>query len=159
MQRIKLSTLVVIFFILISCKKETKVVTANSNIVGTWHMYMTFNNLLTGNITVNDSQYPCIKNNVLTFNADFTETQNYSGKDTCFIVPVISGQPKVWWGYPNQPVSAGTWSNSGSTVSLHVSKTEYGTLSNSNGQFYLKFKDTLITGKDTALFEDDYVKQ
>ncbi len=157
--RLKILPLLLIVLTLVNCKKEKKPDTVNANIVGKWTLYQFQTNAFAA-INVTAGQYPCLKSNIITFNADNTEVYNYTGTDTCFVLPTHTLYNSVYVGYPTEPSNTSTWSSNGNNVYLYrQQKTYYGVLSSKNGQYHLIFADTLITGTDTAITIQDNIKE
>src|SRR6185437_3179115 len=154
--------LITVLLALSACKKDNKPTapaSVDATIVGTWKL-----NALSTNygspVNVTAAQYPCLVNNVATYNEDHTETVRYTGLDICFVTPTHNSGLGTSVGAPNQPVTNETWSSKGNNVyEYYAGKTHYGILSNQNGQLHLISRDTLISGKDTSTFMFDYVKQ
>jgi len=97
-----------------------------------------------GNLNVTSTQYPCVGDNVLTFNANSTSVLTYTGIDTCNVTQ--AGGPKTTNGIPGQAPIASTWSLIGNSVYLKYPATNtsgHGVITSVNGKLYLTFTDTL----------------
>jgi hypothetical protein len=130
----KIIFLVAVALLFITCKKEQKLPRV-IDATGTWTLY-SWKETPAGSLDVNADQFPCISNNVLTFNKDQTFTRNYVGKDTCF----VASSPITWMGMPGQASLTGSWHQDGNTVYWYSS---HGTISTSNGKTFLTSIDTV----------------
>ncbi|MBV8388849.1 MAG: lipocalin family protein [Mucilaginibacter sp.] len=154
----KLPILILMILLFASCKKNQKP-TPIIDPTGTWTLYSLDTDAPPYPIHSNVQQYPCMADNVLTFNKDLTYTINYTGKDTCFIgtspytFPAIKGP---WIGMPGEAQISGGWRQDGNTVYWGPGQ---GTISTSNGKTFLTAHTSVTYNGVTYDYKTVTVKQ
>lgn len=122
---------------IVSCKKDSKPGSNdNLNLTGKWTLYSWQETSTDGGFDAEVTQYPCIADNILQINADFTTNTSYKGKDTCYVAPPHSGRfsGSTFIGTPGQTPQSGIWSRIGNDI--YISGEHY-VISSSNGKLYL----------------------
>lgn len=142
-----------IILVILACKKEQK--SAPSEILGTWSLYSDQTIWGSINLMSTSTEYPCMSNVKLIFNADGTYASPPSSK--CFISPSDSSGHVRWIGPGNRTV--GKWSITGNTVTTTRFDTSSNkqvsyqlTLTNVNGKLQLKGVDSGYLVLDTRIF-------
>ena len=143
-----------------TCKKNTTDTPPDYSgiVVGKWSAYTFSTNLV--NVSVNVAQYPCIANNVMTYNADHTEVLNYVGQDTCY-VSQSSGQigPESFGEAGQAPINS-TWSAHNNILYLDYNGgTEIGIISMVNNKYHIDFRDTINVGGGVIIQDTGYEKE
>ena len=138
---------------LAACKKESKSV---NPVVGTWTLDSTYTELPII-ISANAAQFPCLANNIITFNSDNTATASYIGADTCYLLNMPG--LKTFQGVPGHAPEKSTWTTNGNKVNLTSNgSTLVGTITQVSGKYHLLFIDT-IKGSVTSTLNSGFVKE
>jgi len=139
--------LICVTILLFGCKKDKSVTPTppQLDVVGTWSLYSWQQTNLDATVT----KYPCLSENILKINSDNTTAENYTGKDTCYIVRPTG--PLTSWtaiGIPGQAVVSNTWRRNGNDIYIG---SEHSVISNSNGTLFLTTTDTITSGVTSPL--------
>ena len=90
-----------IILLLAACSKDKKTTPAVKllDVTGSWSTYSQDDTFFTlGNVTAD--QFPCIADNVITFNPDSSYTSKYIGANVCWITPQHGGNGSISFGDP-----------------------------------------------------------
>lgn len=160
-RHVKLTFAVLCLSIITGCKKSSTKPTPNYSgiIAGRWSGYnFTTNAIL--DISANVSQFPCIANNVMTFNTDNTEVRTYVGNDTCYLAKIPAQQANLIVGEAGQAPTNSTWTVHGNLLYLDFNGgIEIGTISLENNVYHLDFRDTIRSGPNVIISDTGYIKE
>ncbi|HEY8782036.1 MAG TPA: hypothetical protein VIM16_10500 [Mucilaginibacter sp.] len=133
----KYFVLIFISIVFITCKKAK----TELDVIGKWSLYSWQQGSSTG-LIANATQFPCLSNNLLQINTNYTASTNYIGTDTCYV---------------RQNAISSTWSRSGNDIYIGG---EHLKISSSNRKLYLTTTSTITQGGTTPFFlKIVYVKE
>jgi hypothetical protein len=130
-------------FFLISCKKSNPAPTTTLDVVGKWSLY-SWDQSGSGGLNIDATQFPCLLNNVIQINADYSTIRTYTGTDTCYVTPrhgLFNGGTSI--GMVGQAPVLNTWSRSGNNI--YIGDQPF-IISSSNGKLYLTSSITVTQG-------------
>jgi hypothetical protein len=151
--------LLLIIILFTTCKKDKQITPVTYDVTGKWTLY-SYQTQIFGGLDVTADQYPCIAENVLTLNADFTSGLAYTGSDPCYVTPL--GRLGTTIGTPGQPITASTWSLSGNTLYFVFPTTkgsDHGVIASVAGKLHLTTVDTIVYNSNRYTVTSVAIKQ
>jgi len=136
-----------IILLLAACSKDKKTTPAVKllDVTGSWSTYSQDDTFFTlGNVTAD--QFPCIADNVITFNPDSSYTSKYIGANVCWITPQHGGNGSISFGDPANAAQTGAWRRNGNDI--YIGKEHY-VVSNVNNKLVLNYNTSLLINGTT----------